>query len=84
MTDKKAFEQFVHEFTGRDIEWHKQAGTWGVDENSFAYACWKKSWNAAIDAAISKCEEVRKDNAYCDSEYGAIFCKEEIQKLRSE
>lgn len=75
MTDKTSFEQW---WIDQHPKYKPSAFSESEKDN------YKSTWNAAIDAAISKCEEVRKDNVYCDSEYGAIFCKEEIQKLRSE
>lgn len=47
MDARKEFEKFLLEYTGRDIEWHKQGGTWGIDEDSFAYQCWMKNYEDA-------------------------------------
>ena len=45
------FEQFVISYTGRDLQYHKQAGTTGIE---FAKAAWNAAIEAAIDVADTK------------------------------
>lgn len=42
-TEREAFEAFVLEWTGRDMRYHEQAGTWGLGVDSFEYACWLRA-----------------------------------------
>lgn len=43
--ERAAFEAFASEWTGRDMDYHRRAGTWGLGEDSFAWACWQKAGN---------------------------------------
>jgi hypothetical protein len=40
--ERKAFEAFVLEWTGRDMKYHEAAGTWGLGLDSFSWAAYLK------------------------------------------
>lgn len=81
MTDKTAFEQW----------WIDQHGPrWEGYISQYEKDNCEASWNEAIDAAIDKIEQVSLSHAVKQKlsgalkSEGALECRYEIQKLRSE
>lgn len=72
MTDKTAFEQWWLDQHGPN--WSSMFTPWEKDRS-------QECWNAVIDAAVAICMEQQSDPE-CPER--ALYCAEEIQKLRSE
>lgn len=73
MTDKTAFEQWWKDVYCSDKE---------VVYTRWEHRAAREAWNAALNAAISKCDYWTE--VMWPGGHGLEDCKEEIQKLRSE
>ena len=71
-----AFEQWWANHFG--VEWYQH---YEIENKN----C-KEAWNAAIDAAISKCQQVKEKHWRTSAQKpdSSCECKQQIQKLKSE
>jgi len=77
MSDKTLFEQWWLELHGPH---------WKGYISQFEHDNCQSAWNAAIDAAISKCQQVKEKHwqTSAQSPDSSGECKKEILKLKSE